>query len=114
MKKPKLLSLAAPANANLEKILNEPAVSLICDHSVVFTARCHRKPRAAHSGGLQCRTWDSWLVLITLSLVAVVGDAAGDVGVFVEVVAGADAMVAIRDVQWASVDEVSADQQDWG
>jgi hypothetical protein len=37
--------------------------------------------------------------LVYLGLVGVVGDAAGDVGVFVEVVAGADAVVAIGDLQ---------------
>ena len=42
------------------------------------------------------------------------GDAAGDVGVFVEVVAGADAVVAIGDLQGNCVGGVSADEQDWG
>jgi hypothetical protein len=52
--------------------------------------------------------------LVYLGLVGVVGDAAGDVGVFVEVVAGADAVVSVGDLQGGSVGEVSADEQDWG
>ena len=46
-------------------------------------------------------------------LVGVVGDAAGDVGVFVEVVAGAHAVVAIGDLQGDSVGVVAPDEQDW-
>ena len=48
--------------------------------------------------------------LVRLGLVGAVGDAAGDVSVFVEVVAGADPVVAIGDLQGDSVDEVSADE----
>ena len=42
-------------------------------------------------------------------MVGVVGDAAGDVGVFVEVVAGAHAVVAIGDLQGDSVGVVAPD-----
>ena len=52
--------------------------------------------------------------MIELGLVGVVGDAAGDVGVFVEVVAGTDAVVAISDLKRSCMDEVPADQQNWG
>lgn len=44
----------------------------------------------------------------------VVGDAAGNVDVLVKVVAGADAVVAIGDLERSYVDEVFADHQEWG